>query len=101
MLLWTILKVALKSLKANKLRSLLAMLGIIIGVGAVISMLALGAGAQKQVLDRISAMGTDLLIVRPAQRGSGGVMSGTSQRLRIDDAIAVLDSVKDVKQVAP
>src|SRR6185369_6194770 len=56
MIFWMILKVALKSLLANKLRSVLAMLGIIIGVGAVISMLAIGAGAQKSVMDRMTAM---------------------------------------------
>ena len=54
MLFWTIIKVALKSLLANKLRTILAMLGIIIGVGAVISMLAMGAGAQKQVMDWVN-----------------------------------------------
>ena len=65
MLFWTIFKVGLKSLLANKLRSFLAMLGIIIGVGAVIAMLAIGSGAQKQVMDRFNAMGTNLLIVQP------------------------------------
>ncbi len=101
MLLWTIIKVALKSLLANKLRTFLAMLGIIIGVGAVISMLALGAGARQQVVDRIASMGKNLLIVHPAQRGSRGVMSNTSQRLKIEDAKAIVDHVPDVYQVAP
>ena len=101
MLLWTIIKVALKSLLANKLRTFLAMLGIIIGVGAVISMLALGAGARQQVVDQIASMGKNLLIVHPAQRGSRGVMSDTSQRLRLEDAKAILDNVSDVYQVAP
>jgi putative ABC transport system permease protein len=101
MLFWTIVKVAIKSLASNKMRSFLAMLGIIIGVGAVIAMLALGSGAQKQVLDRISAMGTNLLIVRPAQRGFRGVMSGTQQNLTLDDAKAVVNEVEGVRQVAP
>jgi putative ABC transport system permease protein len=95
------LKVALKSLLANKLRSILAMLGIIIGVGAVISMLAIGAGAQKSVMDRIGAMGTNLLVVRPAQRGTGGVMSGTQQNLTIEDAQALLTEVTGVRSIAP
>ena len=81
MLFWMIVKVAFKSLMANKLRSMLAMLGIIIGVAAVIAMLAIGTGAKQQVLDRISAMGTNLLIVRPAQRGTAGVMYGTQLNL--------------------
>jgi putative ABC transport system permease protein len=101
MLFITILKVALRSLYGNKLRSFLAMLGIIIGVGAVISMLAVGAGLQKQVLDRVTAMGTNLLIVRPGNRGTGGVISGTQQNLTIEDAQAVLTEVADVNQVAP
>jgi ABC-type lipoprotein release transport system permease subunit len=57
MLFWIILKVGIKSLLANKLRSILAMLGIIIGVAAVIAMLAMGSGAQKQIMDRFTAMG--------------------------------------------
>ncbi|MBI5016877.1 MAG: ABC transporter permease [Deltaproteobacteria bacterium] len=96
-----ILKVGLKSLVANKLRSFLAMLGIIIGVGAVIAMLALGAGAQKQVLDRFTAMGTNVLLVMPAQRGSAGVISGSQQNLKIDDALAVAREVAGVTFVAP
>lgn len=101
MLLWTILKVAVRSLYANKLRSFLAMLGIIIGVGAVISMLALGAGAQKQVMDRVNAMGTNLLIVRPGSATRGGVRSGSRENLKIEDAQAILEEVADVVAVAP
>jgi putative ABC transport system permease protein len=101
MILWMTIKVALKSLMANKLRSVLAMLGIIIGVGAVISMLAIGAGAQKSVMDRIGAMGTNLLVVRPGQRGTGGVMSGTQQNLTIEDAQTLLTEVPGVRSVAP
>jgi ABC-type antimicrobial peptide transport system permease subunit len=71
MLFWMIVKVAFKSLMANKLRSILAMLGIIIGVAAVIAMLAIGTGAKQQVLDRISAMGTNLLYPSVAARDGG------------------------------
>ncbi len=101
MLFWTIIKVALKSLLINKLRTFLAMLGIIIGVGAVISMLALGAGAQKRVMQRIASMGTNLLVIHPGQRGFRGVMSDTSQRLKLADAMAILEQVSSVHQVAP
>ena len=72
MLFWTIVKVALRSLWASRLRSFLAVLGIIIGVAAVIAMLALGAGARQEVLARATAMGTNLLVVSPGQRGTGG-----------------------------
>ncbi|HUT01114.1 MAG TPA: ABC transporter permease [Phycisphaerae bacterium] len=100
MLFWTIVKVCLKSLWANKLRSFLAMLGIIIGVAAVITMLAIGTGAKKQVLSRISAMGTNLLVVMPGQRGSHGVMSGSTQNIKVSEAMALL-KLEGVRRVAP
>jgi putative ABC transport system permease protein len=101
MLFWMIVKVAFKSLMANKMRSILAMLGIIIGVAAVIAMLAIGTGAKQQVLDRISAMGTNLLIVRPSQRGTAGVISGTQLNLTDDDARAIVSKVEHVQSAAP
>ncbi|MDD5722957.1 MAG: ABC transporter permease [Syntrophales bacterium] len=101
MLFWTILKVGIKSLLANKMRSILAMLGIIIGVAAVIAMLAMGSGAQKQIMDRFTAMGTNLLTISPGQRGSHGVVSGTQQNLTLEDALAIANEVKDVTMVAP
>ncbi len=100
MLFWTIIKTALRALVAHKLRAFLAMLGIIIGVGAVISMLAIGAGARQSILARVTAMGTDLLIVRPGQSAFGGVMTGTQVSLTVDDARAIL-SVQGVRLVAP
>ncbi len=101
MLFWTILKVGIKSLLANKLRSILAMLGIIIGVAAVIAMLAMGSGAQKQIMDRFEAMGTNLITISPGQRGSHGVVSGTQQNLTLEDALAIASQVQDVTMVAP
>ena len=76
MLLGEIVRVALEALRANKLRSLLTMLGIIIGVGAVITMIALGSGAQKAVQDRIQALGPTLLSIYPGQSFMRGVASG-------------------------
>ena len=61
MLFGEIINVALGAIRANKLRSFLTMLGIVIGVGAVITMVALGTGAQKAVQDQIQSLGTDLL----------------------------------------
>jgi len=101
MLFWTIIKVSLSSLFTNKLRTFLAMLGIIIGVSAVISMLAMGAGAQKQVLDQITAMGTDLLIVRPTRQKSKGVKGGAHPTLTIENAEAIIDSISDIEAVTP
>ena len=77
-----LLKVAIRSLLANKLRSFLAVLGIIIGVGAVIAMLSIGAGARESMVSRLESMGTNLLMVRPGQRGGpGGVRSVMQQTL--------------------
>ncbi|HUU90526.1 MAG TPA: ABC transporter permease [Phycisphaerae bacterium] len=101
MAFWTIIKVGLKSLIGNALRSFLAMLGIIIGVGAVIAMLALGQGAREQVMQRVSVMGTNLLIVRPGQSIFHGVFSGIQQTLTEDDALALVTEVPGVRQVAP
>jgi putative ABC transport system permease protein len=100
MLFWTIIKVALKSLLANKLRSFLAMLGIIIGVGAVIAMLAIGTAARKQMLGFVSALGTNLLVVRPGQTSFRGVVSGNAQNLTVDDALAIT-TIPHVSMVAP
>ena len=100
MLFWTTVRVGLQSLWANKMRSFLAMLGVIIGVGAVIAMLAIGTGAKRQVLDRISSMGTNLLVVTPGSSGSHGVVSGTQQTLVVADAQALL-AVPGVRRVAP
>ena len=101
MLFWTTIKVALKSLLANKLRSFLSMLGIIIGVGAVISMLALGHGAEKQIMDRITSMGANLLIVRAGQHGRRGVRTADSETLKLEDAEALLEQVQGLDMVSP
>ena len=83
---------ALSALLANKLRSLLTMLGIIIGVAAVITMIAIGEGSQQAVMQRIQSLGSNLLFVSPgASRGGPGMVmqSGTSQRLRMEDVEAI------------
>jgi putative ABC transport system permease protein len=90
MLLGEILRVALGALRANKLRSFLTMLGIVIGVAAVIAMVALGRGAQKAVNERIAALGTTLLTIRPGQVFSGGIASSSDRaRLYVSDAEAL------------
>jgi putative ABC transport system permease protein len=95
---------ALAALFANKLRALLTMLGIIIGVAAVITMIAIGEGAQKAVIERIQSLGTNLLYVSPgAQRGGGIVIVqfGTSIRLRNSDADAITEKTPAVEAVVP
>ena len=102
MIFLTIIKSALKSLYANKLRSILAMLGIIIGVGSVISMLSIGAGARNSILTRISSMGSNLLVVRPSQGGGRGMVGGGStSKITIDDATAILEKVPSIKMLSP
>ena len=101
MLLGEIIRVALEALRANKLRSLLTMLGIIIGVGAVITMVALGSGAQKSVQDRIQALGPTLLSVYPGQSFMRGVASDVRVSLTIDDDTALANNARYVTDVVP
>ena len=102
MLIGETIRVALGALRANKLRSLLTMLGIVIGVAAVIAVVALGNGAQKQINDRITALGTTLLTVNPGQQQQGGVRTGGGgARLTTDDAQALVDRGKVIAAVQP
>src|SRR4051812_10523658 len=84
----TLLKVASSSILKNKMRTLLTMLGIMIGVGAVIVMVAIGNGAQMQIKDQIGGLGTNLIIVMPGSGTPGGVNQGAGSfnRLTIADA---------------
>jgi putative ABC transport system permease protein len=89
-----ILKVAFKSLLKNKTRTILTMLGIIIGVAAVIAMLALGEGAKRIVEERVASMGTNLIIVRSNARQTHGVVAeaGTGTRLTLEDLDAIVEA---------
>ena len=90
MLLGEILRVALSALRANKLRSMLTMLGIVIGVSAVITMVALGRGAQKAVNERLQSLGTTQLSVRGGRVFRGGIASSSDRaRIEVDDAVAL------------
>jgi putative ABC transport system permease protein len=101
MLYFEIMRVALGSLRANPMRSMLTMLGVIIGVAAVITMVALGTGAQSAVESRISALGTNVLTVRQGfGRGAGGAR-GRSERLAIDDAREIQAKARTVTEVVP
>jgi putative ABC transport system permease protein len=94
MLIGEIIRVALGALRANKLRSLLTMLGIVIGVAAVIAVVALGTGAQTAVKDRISSLGTTLLTVIPGQQRGMGVTFDQTMKLTMDDAKALDDQTR-------
>jgi len=100
MLVYEILRVAFGAIRANKLRSFLTMLGIIIGIAAVITMIALGEGAQRSVQERLQAMGTNVLTVRPGQNFFGGIDRGDA-RLTARDAEALLEGTRWIRDVAP
>jgi hypothetical protein len=89
MLIGETIGVALSAVRANKLRSLLTMLGIVIGVAAVITMVALGNGAQQAIQAQIDALGTNLLSVHPGQSFQRGVASEQRVALTVDDATAL------------
>ena len=97
------IRIALRALRVNKLRSMLTMLGIIIGVAAVITMIAVGAGAQARVEDQIRGLGTNLVILFPGSVTSGGVRMGAGSRstLTEDDAYAIQREVRGVQAAAP
>ena len=97
------IKISFRALRVNKMRSALTMLGIIIGVGAVIAMLAVGTGASRKIAEQISSMGSNLLIILPGSTTSGGVRmgAGTQPTLSMDDAEAILRESPAVADVAP
>src|SRR5919204_4464482 len=103
MLLGEIFQVALQAIRANKLRAFLTALGIIIGVGAVITMVALGSGAQKAVQERIAALGPTLLSIYPGQAFRGGIMIdfGSRVSVTVDDAGSLAAHARYVKAVVP
>jgi putative ABC transport system permease protein len=101
MLIGEILRVALGALAANKMRTLLTMLGIIIGIGSVIAMVGLGRGAQEQVTSRIEAMGTTLLRVGATRIRSGGVGTADISPLSLDDVEAIRERARYIVAVQP
>jgi putative ABC transport system permease protein len=101
--LLSILRIAIRALSRNKMRSALTMLGIIIGVGAVIAMVGVGQGASKQVQDQISAMGSNMLFVSSGTVNRGGLRLGWGQTktLVYDDMKAIVQQAPAVKEAAP
>jgi putative ABC transport system permease protein len=85
-MLFEVLRIAFASLRANKLRSGLTMLGIVIGIGSVIAMVALGTGAQTSVQDRIAKLGTTLLQVNAQRVSQGGVQLADAKRMTMVSA---------------
>src|SRR5947207_4126292 len=100
-----IIRIAFRALARNKARAALTMLGIIIGVAAVIIMVSIGQGAQASVAAQIESMGTNLLFVTAGTQNVGGVRSGTgdsgTNTLTIDDLDAIRREVPSVSMVSP
>jgi putative ABC transport system permease protein len=96
-------RIALRALRVNKLRSTLTMLGIIIGVAAVITMIAVGSGAQARVEEQIKGLGTNLIILFPGSVTAGGVRMGAGSRssLTEDDSYAIQREIPAVQAAAP
>ncbi|MCX5833329.1 MAG: ABC transporter permease [Deltaproteobacteria bacterium] len=97
------IKISTRALRVNKMRSALTMLGIIIGVGAVIAMLAVGTGASEKITQQISSIGSNLIIILPGSTTSGGLRMGMGSQptLTRDDADAILKECSAVQEVAP
>lgn len=96
-------QIAITALLGNKLRSILTMLGIIIGVGAVIAMISIGMGVKQNVTNSIASLGSNMLIVSPGSTNKGGVRSaaGSSQKLKYEDAEAIKKKIKNIDYVSP
>ncbi|SFA94051.1 ABC transporter permease [Selenomonas ruminantium] len=96
-------QMALTSLYANKMRSLLTMLGIIIGVGAVIALVSVGMGVRSNVTNSIASLGSNMLIISPGSSNRGGVRgaAGSMRTLKYDDAKAIKEKVKNIDYVSP
>jgi putative ABC transport system permease protein len=100
---WASARIAVRALRVNKLRSALTMLGIVIGVGAVITMVAVGSGAQARVAEQIQSLGSNMIIVLSGSVVSGGVRMGSGSQLTIteDDAWAIQREIPAVVSAAP
>ena len=97
------LRIAMRALRVNKLRSVLTVLGIVVGVGAVVCMVSVGAGAQAEVSEKIRTLGANLLLVLPGAKNSGGARleSGTQPTLTEEDAASIRRELVDVQVAAP
>lgn len=97
------IRIALRALRTNRMRSALTMLGIIIGVAAVISMVAIGSGATARIQEQIASIGSNVIIVLSGSITSNGIRlgSGASLTLSSDDATAIAQECPSVAAVAP
>ncbi len=100
-MLWNALQLALREIRRNVMRSFLTILGIVIGVAAVITMVTLGNGATALVTEQISSLGSNLLMVMPGQKRGPGGSSAAAKPFDADDAKAIAEQINSVAAVAP
>jgi len=100
-MLWNTLILALRSIRRNLLRSFLTVLGIVIGVSAVITMVTLGSGATQAVQNQIASLGTNLLMIRPGQRMGPGSTGNTAPSFKDSDVDAIASQISGITAVAP
>lgn len=97
-----LIRIAWKAIALNKMRTFLTMLGIIIGVGSVITMLSIGEGSKQSIRDQISTMGTNMITIRPGAQNIGGIrMDNTSQRFTIADVDALQQQAALLSYISP
>ncbi len=103
MRIWASVTIAFKALGRNKMRAILTMLGIIIGVGAVITMLSIGEGASLEIQESISSLGQNMIIILPGSTTQGGVRAGHGSRtnLTYEDTLAIQEECSAVSTTAP
>jgi putative ABC transport system permease protein len=101
--LGNLIKISLRALNNNKMRAFLTMLGIIIGVGSVITMLAIGQGSKKSIQSQISDMGSNMIMIQPGTGNMGGVRLSSSdmQSLKLEDYYALRDKTSYIAAVSP
>jgi putative ABC transport system permease protein len=100
-MIWNTLVLAVKQMQRNAMRSFLTVLGVVIGVSAVITMVTLGNGATKAVSDQIASLGSNLLIAMPGQRLGAGSAGASAQAFKLSDAEAIHSQIGALKAVAP
>ncbi|GAB2892413.1 ABC transporter permease [Uliginosibacterium flavum] len=100
-MIWNALLLALREIRRNLMRASLTVLGIVIGVAAVITMTTLGNGATALITAQVASLGSNLVIVRPGQRAGPGQAAGYAPAFKEDDVRAILEGIASVREVAP
>lgn len=100
-MIWSTIKLAISAIGRNLMRSILTILGIVIGVAAVISMVTIGGGATTQITQEITSLGSNLLILRPGMRGRHGGVQMSAEPFTLSDAKAIEDEITGIAGVTP